>query len=152
MPKVIKSRTCMFLTAYTNLTVHVCVIVTFLWWLCFKFKGKWPLLKKRKKTNMTHTNVNQINDNNMQLVQVLMESSVYAFVQNNIWSIWWSCLLMVLLYKAEMESIWCPLMYTMTASWSVLTHSFVHANKNKRKKKKTWASPSTVSWAVWCHQ
>lgn len=91
--------------------------------------------KNGKKTNMTHTNVNQINDNNMQLVQVLMESSVYAFVQNNIWSIWWSCLLMVLLYIAEMESIWCPLMYTMTASWSVLTHSFVHANKNKRKKK-----------------
>lgn len=52
-----------------------------------------------------------------------------------IWSIWWSCLLMVLLYIAEMESIWCPLMYTMTASWSVLTHSFVHANKNKCKKK-----------------
>lgn len=32
---------------------------------------------------MTHTNVNQINDNNMQHVQVLMESSVYAFVQKS---------------------------------------------------------------------
>lgn len=92
--------------------------------------------KTEKKPNMTHTKVNQINDSNMQLVQVLMESSVYAFVQNHIWSIWWSCLLMVLLYIAEMESIWCPLMYTMTASWSVLTHSFVHANKNECKKKK----------------
>lgn len=91
--------------------------------------------KNGKKTNMTHTNVNQINDSNMQLVQVLMESSVHAFVQNHIWSIWWSCLQTVLLYIAEMESIWCPLMYTMTASWSVLTHSFVHANKNKCKKK-----------------
>lgn len=52
--------------------------------------------------------------------------------KNHIWSIWWSCLLMVLLYI----SIWCPLMYTMTASWSVLTHSFVHPNKNECKKKK----------------
>lgn len=34
--------------------------------------------KNGKKTNMTHTNVNQINDSNMQHVQVLMESSVYA--------------------------------------------------------------------------
>lgn len=40
--------------------------------------------KNGKKTNMTHTNVNQINDNNMQHVQVLMEFSVYAFVQNRI--------------------------------------------------------------------
>lgn len=40
--------------------------------------------KNGKKTNMTHTNVNQINDSNMHLVQVLMESSVYAFVQNHI--------------------------------------------------------------------
>lgn len=40
--------------------------------------------KTEKKPNMTHTKVNQINDSNMQLVQVLMESSVYAFVQNHI--------------------------------------------------------------------
>lgn len=40
--------------------------------------------KTEKKTNMTHTNVNQINDSNMQHVQVLMEFSVYAFVQNHI--------------------------------------------------------------------
>lgn len=63
--------------------------------------------------------------------------------KNHIWSIWWSCLLMVLLYI----SIWCPLMYTMTASWSVLTHLFVHPNKNecKKKKKKTNKSISIHS-------
>lgn len=93
--------------------------------------------KNGKKTNMTHTNVNQINDSNMQHVQVLMESSVYALNCSKSYLKYLVIMFtMVLLYIAEMESIWCPVMYTMTASWSVPTHSFVHANKNKCKKKK----------------